>query len=54
MNLNAYVFLCLLSIHVYAYYVVISLLFIYDALKKEKTLFGAKIDIVMPLLIFQI
>jgi hypothetical protein len=36
MNLNAYVFLCLLSIHVYAYYVVISLLFIYDALKKEK------------------
>jgi hypothetical protein len=39
MNLMFYVFLCLLSIHVYAYYVVIYLLFMDDACKKEKLSF---------------
>jgi hypothetical protein len=53
MNLNAYVFLCLLSIHVYACYVVIYLLFMYDAWKKEKLPFVLKLA-VMPLLIFKI
>jgi hypothetical protein len=54
MNLNAYVFLCLLTIHVYACYVVIYLLFMDYAWKKGKTLLCAKIGTVMPLLIFKI
>jgi amino acid permease len=41
-----------LSMH--ALYVVIYLLFIDDAWKKEETLICAKIGIVMPLLIFKI
>jgi hypothetical protein len=49
-----YVFLCLLTSHVYVCYVVIYLLFMDDAWKKEKTLFCAKIGIFMPLLIFKI
>jgi hypothetical protein len=39
MNLNAYVFLCILTIHVYAYYGVISSLFMDDAWNKEKLSF---------------
>jgi hypothetical protein len=43
LNLNAYVFLCLFPIHVYACYVVIYLLFMDDAWKKEKLSFVLKL-----------
>jgi hypothetical protein len=43
MNLNAYVFLRLLSTHVYACYVIIYLLFMDDAWKKEKLFFVLKL-----------
>jgi hypothetical protein len=49
-----YEFLCLLSIHEYAYHVVISLLLMGDAWKKKSSLLCAKFGIVMPLLIFKI
>jgi hypothetical protein len=54
MKLIAYVSLCLLSIHLYACYVVIYLLFMDDAWKKKKLPFCANIGIVMHLLIFEI
>jgi hypothetical protein len=46
-----YTYAYYLSMH--AYYVVIFLLFMDDAWKKEETLTCAKIGIVMPLLIFK-
>jgi hypothetical protein len=55
MNLLLYDFLCLLSIHEYAYYVVISLLFMDGAWKKQELSFvqnwhsHAIIDIQNPL-----
>jgi hypothetical protein len=39
MNLMLYIFLCLLTIHEYAYYAVMSLLFMDDAWKKEQLTF---------------
>jgi hypothetical protein len=50
MNLNSYVLLCFLSIHVYACDIVIYLLY----MEKEKTPFCANIGIIMPLLVFKI
>jgi hypothetical protein len=53
-ELNALCIPMLLSIHVYACYVGIYLLFMDDAWKNEKTPICAKIGIVMHLLIFKI